>query len=325
MKAMPGFSLIEIVLATMIAAMLGVILFSAYSQSNKIARSIDDFVDVYSKEALLQYQFARDLSGAFIPDQAYDQEKPLQQIFVSNQQDKQLKSLTFITNNPMAVYSSAKPRIARVMYRLQEEKNMPAGIVSYSLMRQESSNLDINEFIGQDKKVREYEVADGIKQIQFSFSRKVKKEDAIEVETKDNWRSETEENKEKKENQKPTVIMPQLVTFTVMVWDNEKRRDRVFVGTVPIAAMMDVEVQEEQTEKNNKKPTENNKAQPLPETPKKEEPKGIEKMVQETTARPQESKSEIVLVMGQEKKPLRPRSPTLIEHLSKEDNNAPAA
>ena len=53
--------------------------------------------------------------------------KPLEKVFYSVNKEGNLNQLSFLTTNPLQVYwsskaGSAKPRIARVLYTLKEEK-----------------------------------------------------------------------------------------------------------------------------------------------------------------------------------------------------------
>jgi type II secretory pathway component PulJ len=324
MKVCAGFSLIEVLLATLLAAILGIILFTAYNQVHRITRSIDDYVDVYSKEALLQNLLSRDISGAFIPIQAQAKEKPLEQIFVYEPEAEatRFKSFTFITNNPTVVYGSAKPRVARVRYTLKEEKNMQATVSSYTLIRQESDSLNLNEFTKEGSAIRSYEVVTGIKKITFTFTKMIKKEQKIEPEVRQAWQSEIK----KEQSEQREIVLPQLVSFTITLWDNEKKREREFFGSVLIAAMIDAQIEEPEKEAAQ---ASSPQAQQQPEQPVVT-PQGAQSDVGGTitiqearvSVQPQK-KTEIIIVQEDtSKKPMRQRSPTIISQLSTGDTHA---
>lgn len=261
-----GFMLIEVLIASLISAIFGVILFAAYYQSNRVTRSIDDFIDVYSREALLQHQLERDIFGAFIPEQAKAKENAIENIFVSTNKDGTFDMLTFITNNPLTTYGGSKPRIVRVVYRLKPDKVNDHEKNSYTLFRQESINLDLKAFKLSDtldaKSIRTYEVADGIKSFKIEHTAIVPKEDKIELEKKDVWHSDSpptsegsavelatasigissQQEKEKGDKSdfskdsagKKEIALPQVVTFFITLWDLQKERERSFVISVPI-------------------------------------------------------------------------------------------
>jgi hypothetical protein len=256
--------------------MLTGLLFFAFSQTSKLLPKLDSYDDVYSKATLLNAQLERDLSGAFVPNEYYvrkkkekdaaaekkekeadeqskkkaaqqnsDQEekkeqKPLEKLFYGVGKDGTLDYLTFITDNPLAIYWSSKtgaprPRAVRVVYRLKEEKgkNVAKGKKSYQLVRQESQNLEMSAFDEGKKEVREYVIADGIKDMKVSYRAFVeqKPEDAKaeqkkesqkkELRTFTEWVRKTEEDTESKEI---VPLIPQLTYVKISFWDYQKKR-----------------------------------------------------------------------------------------------------
>ena len=86
-----------------------------------------------------------------------------------------IDQLSFITTNSLQVYwsdkaGSAKPRIVRVLYMLKEEPTKDAK-KSYSLIRQESNNLEFDPIAKGGKDISEYVLAEGIKSatIEYTF------------------------------------------------------------------------------------------------------------------------------------------------------------
>lgn len=272
---MRGFTLIEVLIATLIAAILGGLLMSTYYQVNRSAQSMDNLITTHERLVLIAHQLERDISGAFIPrtfgkkeekpaeptqgeqltsesseekseqdtqPQGETKQQKIKHIFFSSNKDKQLDSLTFITNNPLQVYWSAragqaKPRIARVVYRLVPEKENPRQknrAVSYSLMRQESGNLDFNAFKAQEgeRAIRAFEVANGIKDFKVRFGALVG-EDA-ELKEFDVWNMENgkEQQDEKEKEQRRKV--PHEVYITITLWDAQKKRSSTREFTIPI-------------------------------------------------------------------------------------------
>lgn len=144
LKNKSGFTLIEILIASVIASLLMGSLFFAYGQINKIFYFTRNYIDIYDSAILVQQQMQKDIAGAFIPVQAVPpqkeakkpqqapealkkngnqpkEEKPkespqqatpekkiLKDPFLSKNVQDQMQLLTFVTNNPMRVYVSTK-------------------------------------------------------------------------------------------------------------------------------------------------------------------------------------------------------------------------
>jgi prepilin-type N-terminal cleavage/methylation domain-containing protein len=195
-----GFTLLELIIALAIAAMLSASLTLFLSQSNTYQIAVQNRASVYTRAIVFFHQFEKDLSGAHIPMQNKISEqqkkekteqagkkpaipekkpaaakepetkkeepiKPLSRVFYLEQKDNNMQQLTFITNNPLKVYWSSsigapKPSIARVVYYLKPD---PDHANSFILMRQEGTDLDISAYEQKAAKaVRAYEVIDGI-------------------------------------------------------------------------------------------------------------------------------------------------------------------
>ncbi|BDC34077.1 hypothetical protein Noda2021_00350 [Candidatus Dependentiae bacterium Noda2021] len=202
-----GFTLLEFLLATALAAMLSVFLLSSLWSINRYVYMIDDLTSLDEKAALLNTQLERSLSGAFIPVQAVNEQQPqpespseksttspsapekkdqpkelLKKIFVSENKDKNLSFMTCITNNPLEVYwgeqwGRAVPRIARVIYRLEQEK-LPTKQknISYRLLLKEAYELDAGKF-DSSSSIKSYTLVTGIKSctIQFGYFKTLQK------------------------------------------------------------------------------------------------------------------------------------------------------
>lgn len=70
-----GFVLLEVLIAIVLASIVGAALFSSLYQTNRSAETIDNLINIHSKIALAAQQFERDLSGAFIPEQPEQQQE----------------------------------------------------------------------------------------------------------------------------------------------------------------------------------------------------------------------------------------------------------
>ncbi len=248
-----GFVLIEIIIALMIASVIGVALLNSFSTINKSASSIDNYVQTHEKAATLLYQFERDIAGAFVPfepEQEEDQQKqaqqpspapadavvavkkekqkPLTHIFYgTNQDDGRLDELTFITNNPLQIYASSgmgksNVRVARVAYRLKPEnkKKIKKKKPSFVLVRQESFDLDYDSLEKKSKKeVRSYEVIDGVRSIKVKYGFERKEKEA---------KQEAQKTSAPATNAKPAQKEAPKKNYKIVdEWDDQEQETRI--------------------------------------------------------------------------------------------------
>lgn len=259
MKA--GFSLIELLLATAVASLLSVALFTSFYQTHRVVDATDNTIDVYSKAALLQYQLEKDFSGTFIPTQAFalpassvkgavkrEKKELLKKVFFATQKDKNLTTITCITNNPLQVHGDSdsgkpKPSVARVVYQLVDEtKEREMQKRSYKLMRQEDNVLEFTTFTQEaQKQVRAYELLDGIKQLSFEYEVAVPKEGQKPVEGKQpeiefkkfpTWDTDSQEESFKKIMMVRKV--PHSINVKAVLWDLKQEREHEFMFKIPI-------------------------------------------------------------------------------------------
>lgn len=176
--------------------------------------------------------------------------KPLEKIFYSTNKDGMLDQLSFITTNPMQAYwssktGSAKPRVARVLYTLKEEKGLPK---SYSLIRKESGNIEFDPIaqIGKEG-AQEFVLVDGIKSLNIEYTYYVpeKKESSEpgkpeKKESESNKKREVKKSKEwitaqaEKEEAKQFPLLPQLVELKLALWDAQKKSSKPFTLKIRI-------------------------------------------------------------------------------------------
>jgi prepilin-type N-terminal cleavage/methylation domain-containing protein len=179
--------------------------------------------------------------------------KPFEKVFYSTNKEGLLNQLSFITTNPLQVYwtaksGSAKPRIARVLYLLKEDKGVPK---SYSLIRRESSNLEFDPIAKDGKEgPQEYVLADGIKSLNAEYTYYVpeKKEKKEQAETAKSEKKEaTSEPKkkevkktlewipqDKKEGKEQLPLAPQLVELKLALWDAQRKRSTPFTFKIHV-------------------------------------------------------------------------------------------
>src|ERR1700722_17353080 len=65
-----GFTLIEVLIATVLASVISVILLLMWQNMNQIRTRVDQTVNLHERVARLYAQLDRDISGAFVPVEA---------------------------------------------------------------------------------------------------------------------------------------------------------------------------------------------------------------------------------------------------------------
>ncbi len=262
----PGFILMEILIAMVIAAIVGAALFSTFYQTNRVSVVINNVVDLSTKAALVQNQLEKDLAGVFIPvnvekpekkqenqegllgqgqEDRGEEIKPITNIFTATIRGDMLNTLTFITCNPLQIYWSeragkAKPRVARVMYRLTKEKDQKD---SYKLTRQEAYELDIDAYKLEAKKaIRPITLVDRVKSCSVEFVVVEEKKDEAgnvskEYKTVKDWTfgQSEEEQKEEKEKQ-PTLV---AIIFNFSLWNETRDREHDFTFRIDVPLLAD--------------------------------------------------------------------------------------
>jgi prepilin-type N-terminal cleavage/methylation domain-containing protein len=298
----PGFSLVELLIASLIASILSGLLMSAIYQINRFVPVIDSTTAIYENIALINAQLERDLSGVTAPNEWYlrqkkpqqknaaskqdqkkedeeeqaeenaaagapaKQQRPLEKIFYSTNKGGMLDQLTFITTNPLQIYwgaksGSAKPRVARVRYLLKEEKPTPKNPAkSYTLVRQESAKLDVSALDNKET-AKEYEMVRGIKSLTVEYTAVLQEQKEQEAPTQGAGQQEAakkesakkeikkvaewlEKKDSEQENKQKLPVVPQLVEFTVALWDLPKKKSRSFSLKIPIRSEIEAERKE---------------------------------------------------------------------------------
>lgn len=216
----PGFSLIEVLIALAIASIIGVALFTSITQMSRMSGRLDVIMHDDDRMAVIQHQLKKDLSGAFVPTQAVEQpadkdkknKKPLQKVFYSSLQEKNLNILTFITTNPLMSYGNARPRVARVVYKLVAEKEKGTAPF-YTLYRQQGNDLDFEAYKQENAKNRAYPVAEHIKSLSVEFSTPKKSPEKSASEPNDQATAKKSGAPAKKENVEWEIVKE---------WDSDK-------------------------------------------------------------------------------------------------------
>ncbi len=282
-----GFMLIELIIATLIASMVAGVLLAALFQSGRVQTSVDTIIDLSVRVGVVSNQLEKDLSGVFIPVQAQEKKqvlntpkvssekqeiqkevekkapKPIEKIFYSTNKNGQLDTLTFITNNPLAVYVGkdvgvVKPKVVRVQYSLKPENEKKD---SYALFRQESMELDVENY----KNVTPYEVIGGIKKCTMTFTARIEKKDdkaenpkiSYEYKTLNEWTSEQKKEEDKEKSGFPRI--PYQVEMKLLLWDKQDKKDKEFTIVCEIPTDFSSVKDKKQPEK--PKPNENKEDQ----------------------------------------------------------------
>ncbi len=263
-----GIILIDVLIGTAIAALIGTILTSAWFQTNRFSLAIDESISLYTRATLLHHQLEHDITGAFAPmafeihttpsDKEVEQnetkttqadkkkKKEIEKIFYGINKDGKLDTLTFITNNPLQVYwgkTAGKPkaRIARVVYKLEQDQEQKD---SYNLYRQEGQELDFTAYKKDaPKSIRRYEFIRGIKdftveyivqEIKAEDKEKTTEEQPVTYKTYKEWKEEDKEKNEKSDTQRPPI--PNMVRVTGMLWNERYKKETSFMFDYPIIA-----------------------------------------------------------------------------------------
>jgi len=258
-----GFILLEIIIAIALGSLIGLAVFSTFFQVNKAYNMAGRVIAFDVRATMIQHQLERDLSGAFVPfvvekqetkitvkqvtvkDKAGTktaqkkeqekevQEKPLDKAFHVEVQDDSLALFSFITSNPMHVYGKQKPRIARVTYSLVPEKQRGSGPKTYTLFRQESSDLLFKKLKEKGERGNELVMRVGRLSLEFTAKPAKKKEDNQKKEDKKEKELETKYETFStwgpEEIKKLKRELPNIVTTTIMFWDSPKKRKKQFV------------------------------------------------------------------------------------------------
>ncbi len=276
-----GFTLIELLIATALASILSATLIVLWQQMNQMRSRVDRYADMYQRATLVCAQLERDISGVFVPVEAdmtqteagksesdsnnedarknaastqkspasaQEGPKKLDKVFWG---DHGLTLLTFVTNNIMSRYWSVKlaqttqaqPRMARVIYKLEPEKNKKD---SFMLMRQESPEIYFD--VMQQKGAPTYALATGIKAIRLEYVVYVKipaEKKGMATAAPQQTPQEVFEKKIVKEwhkiedNKPPWPLVPQWVLVDLELWDSAHTRTQTFHFEIQILPRFD--------------------------------------------------------------------------------------
>ncbi|TET33917.1 prepilin-type N-terminal cleavage/methylation domain-containing protein, partial [Candidatus Dependentiae bacterium] len=248
-----GFVLLEVMVASLIAALLSTSLLTTIVQVNRLQETVSTITSVYGRIAILQNQMERDIMGAFVPAQVdliqttterkAEKVKPITKVFYGKNAGGRLDVLTCITSNPLQIYfgikdRKLKPRVARVVYRLEPDKRRKN---SFVLMRQEGRQLMFDAYKKDAQgAMRSYEMIDGIQSfsVQYISVEQKKSADGTMQRTykkQNSWDSLKPQTDPKKRRE--PVRLPNLIELQVALWDSAYKVTRSFTVVIPIMAM----------------------------------------------------------------------------------------
>lgn len=193
MKQSSGFSIIELMIALVISSMLTLLLYQSFSQSQRSARNNNSVLDVVTVMPIAYNQLEKDFSTIFVPARVFKDlaqqaqkknntsgaagqpvaespdkkpKEPFKEIFVCTLKEKNLELLSFISTHSLALYNTVLPHAVRVVYRLVPLANRPD---LFSLVRQETTKIDMPLAKFKEEKIREYDLMRGVKEIKVEL------------------------------------------------------------------------------------------------------------------------------------------------------------
>ncbi len=271
-----GFALLEVMIASLIAALISTSLLITIAQVTRLQETVNTITSVYGRLAILQNQMERDIMGAFVPTQVDliqttterkgEPAKPIDKVFYGKLAGGRLDLLTCITSNPLQIYfgikdRKLKPRIARVLYRLEPDKGRKN---SFVLTRQEGRPLAFNLYKEDAQgSMRAYEMIGGIQSLSVQYI-SVEQKKTSEGKTQliykkqNSWDSQKPQADPKK--RKEPVRLPNFIELQVALWDSTYKSARSFTLILPIVGMSG-EYKQAQEEKK-QEASQNNKKQP---------------------------------------------------------------
>ena len=235
MKLVKGFSLIEVILAMAISIGLTAILFQSLSQSNVVLQRIITFSGLERKVTVLEQLLDREISGITIPNLVWDESKQnkddesngvskdgekkdadkknkdessekkdaqkennIPQSFVYEADEAgNLKTFTFITTNPAAVYSEPQTRLVRIRYTFVPDPETPG---TFIVMHQQSENLDPKVFATDSNEgIRSYPLINGVKKLTCEFLIEKSEEKSKDADKKESKKDAKDLKKDTKE------------------------------------------------------------------------------------------------------------------------------
>ncbi len=157
--------------------------------------------------------------------------------FLSKNAQKQMQMLTFITNNPMRVYVSAKsgqykPAIVRVVYTLEKDPASSKDKPLFILYRQESIELQLAPYLKSETAIERYPLVHNVVSCKLAFEALDSKEDgATEIVKFSDWRIGDDS-----EDVRSKVKLPTMVNVTLVLTDDNHNQEKEFTFACVVMA-----------------------------------------------------------------------------------------
>ncbi|HTS81347.1 MAG TPA: type II secretion system protein GspJ [Myxococcaceae bacterium] len=164
MRPARGFTLLEVVLAVGITAMMGVLIAAAFQTGYRAKELVEGEADRYRALRTASDRMTREISSAFVSDH-YDTRR------FRDQNDRPTnfigtrERLLFTSMAHQRLYSDAKESDQMVVEYFTKSASAPGGQTKLNLMRRENSILDDR----MDRGGVEDVLIEGIKRIDFSY------------------------------------------------------------------------------------------------------------------------------------------------------------
>lgn len=242
-----GFILLEVIIASAIAAMLSMMLLSSVTQLHRSASSVRSLMSVDVRFMLFFRQSVRDVSGALVPlvakktEQKEEAQKieliPIEHVFTTGE-NTSARELSFITTNVLPSYSTGKPHLVRVTYRMEPD---PEHQGSYRILRSESYDLVYQK--SDTKKSETHTLIDGVKDLSLEFMALVEDKKEAGDQTSQQTTVATPKKKKIVVKQWPSeeidkkILLPDYVMLSLTLWNDRYTRETKVAYTLPIIAV----------------------------------------------------------------------------------------
>ncbi|MCL4229102.1 hypothetical protein KJZ61_00230 [Candidatus Dependentiae bacterium] len=243
-----GFILLEVIIASAIAAMLSMMLLSSVAQLHRSASSIRNIMSVDVRFMLFFRQSIRDVSGVFVPliakktEQKEETQKielvPIEHVFTTGE-NTPTRELSFVTTNVLPSYNTGKPHLVRVTYRMEPD---PEHQGSYHLLRSEAYDLAYQK--ADTKKSETHTLIDGVKDLSLEFVAFVEEKKEVSGNQTSQQATTTTPKKKKiivkqwpSEEIDKKILLPDYVVLSLTLWNNRYTRETRVEYTLPIIAV----------------------------------------------------------------------------------------
>lgn len=242
-----GFILLEVIIASAIAAMLSMMLLSSITQLHRSASGARNIISADVRYMLFFRQSIRDVSGTLVPLITKKTEKkeeaqkielvPIEHVFTTGD-DTSIRELSFITTNVLPSYNTGKPHLVRVTYRMEPDLEHQD---SYRILRSESYDLTYQK--SDTKKTETHTLIDGVKDLSLEFVALVEEKKEAGDQTSQQATTTTPKKKKIVVKQWPSeeidkkILLPDYVMLSLTLWNNRYTRETKVEYTLPIIAV----------------------------------------------------------------------------------------